>query len=63
MAGEKITKEAIEIECCLSQSGKPLQFDADNAGTIKFDFSSDQAAQALKLLTLSGKTFKVRISE
>ena len=56
-------KEAIEIECCLSQSGKPLQFDADNAGTIKLDFSSDQASEALKLLMLSGKTFKVRISE
>ena len=56
-------KEAIEIECCLSQSGKAIMFDADNAGQIKLDFSSDQASEVLKLLMLSGKTFKVRISE
>jgi len=51
----------IEIECCLSQTGKPVAFDCDNAGTIKLDFSSDQASEAIKLLTLSGKTFKIKI--
>jgi len=51
----------IEIEVCLSQTGKFLNFDQENAGTIKLDFSSDQASEAIKLLTMSGKTFKVKI--
>lgn len=58
---EKCKMTKIEIECCLSQSGKAIQFDSENAGQIKLDFDSSQASEAIKLLTMSGKTFKVRI--
>ena len=47
----------------LKNSGKFLKIDSENAAKITFSVSASEIAELIKLVTLTGKQFKVMIVE
>lgn len=47
----------------LKNSGKFLKIDSENAAEITFSVSASEIAELIKLVTLTGKQFKVTIVE
>ena len=47
----------------LKNSGKFLKIDSENAAEITFSVSASEIAELIKLVTLTGKQFKIIIQE
>ena len=47
----------------LKNSGKFLKIDSENAAEITFSVSASEIAELIKLVTLTGKQFKIMIQE
>lgn len=64
--GKTKTTDEIAFTACLKQSSpssKPIKFGSDGDSEITLEVASEDMAQVVKMLTLLGETFVVRISK